>query len=223
MGLKSPFFKKDHSLIIFPFGPQYVEFILLLTCFITSYTQVVFFFPGVELLMKMLKVFDNSRLLGRAQGWTLHSSESSPFSPVLFEGLHFASRFVPIPFFACCCWFPFLTGFYYFCSYTRYQGRRTFCLHSASFLQKFVLFLFTDTYYRVRKKWSPLLKDKSMMGLRCQSGGWHLTLQGRGAGSIPAWEPGGHTPLSQKTETWNRNSAVPNAIKTLKNKNKIIK
>ena len=145
MGLKSPFFKKDHSLIIFPFGPQHVEFILLLTCFITSYTQVVFFFPGVELLMKMLKVFDNSRLLGRAQGWTLHSSESSPFSPVLFEGLHFtwlhfASRFVPTPFFACCCWFPFLPGFYYFCSYTMYQGRRTFCLHSPPFFRSLYYF-----------------------------------------------------------------------------------
>ena len=48
----------------FPFGPQYVEFIFLLTCSITQYSQLVCFLPDLEVLMKMLKILDNSRFPG---------------------------------------------------------------------------------------------------------------------------------------------------------------
>lgn len=48
----------------FPFGPQYAEFIFLLTCSITQYSQLVCFLPDLEVLIKMLKIFDNSTFPG---------------------------------------------------------------------------------------------------------------------------------------------------------------
>ena len=184
----------------------------------------------MELLMKMLKIFDNSRPLGRVQGWNLHSSKSSPSFPCppLFEVLCFTSLdaislpcLYPFPCLLSVADLLFLLVLIIFVPILYIKGGEYFVFILPSFFRSLYYFYLLTLVIKSERSDLHCLKIIQWWGFPGSPVAEISPTRAGDAGSILVWEPGAHMPLSQKSETWNRNSIVPNSVKTLKNKNKI--